>query len=310
MAITPEQREARKKYLGSSDAPVALGLSPWRTPKELWLEKTGRLEREYEPDTDPAILRYGELVEPVLAKLAAERIGCEVIEDDEGMSVHENGILACNLDRVVVLPDGERGILECKSTNFGQEWGPESDGAEGVPVHVLAQVLHQLAVKGWKRAWVACELIVMDRKEFRLYEIEYKPGMVEKIVRQLVAWWTRHVIEGVEPEGEVGKAHSFLRYREPGKAVSVDIALFEELDKLKTKRKAIDEQIENVEAAIYDKAGDASMIYAPGWPKAIRLDHVPEKEISYTRRASIVPRWVKAQPAQDQDHPFVGAEAS
>lgn len=38
--------EFRKAGIGSSEAPVIMGASPWSTPKQLWLERTGRKERE------------------------------------------------------------------------------------------------------------------------------------------------------------------------------------------------------------------------------------------------------------------------
>ena len=37
----------RKKGIGSSDAPIIMGVSPWKTPFELWEEKTGT-QRAYE----------------------------------------------------------------------------------------------------------------------------------------------------------------------------------------------------------------------------------------------------------------------
>lgn len=36
----------RKKGLGASDAPIIMGVSPWKTPYKLWLEKTGKLKSE------------------------------------------------------------------------------------------------------------------------------------------------------------------------------------------------------------------------------------------------------------------------
>ena len=36
----------RKGYIGASDVSIILGESPWKTPKQLWLEKTGQIEPE------------------------------------------------------------------------------------------------------------------------------------------------------------------------------------------------------------------------------------------------------------------------
>jgi len=37
----------RNKGIGSSDAPIILGVSPWSTPFQLWEEKTGRKKRDF-----------------------------------------------------------------------------------------------------------------------------------------------------------------------------------------------------------------------------------------------------------------------
>jgi predicted phage-related endonuclease len=44
---TPEWHAWRMQGLGSSDAPVIMQESPWRTPKQIWELRTGRrIEQE------------------------------------------------------------------------------------------------------------------------------------------------------------------------------------------------------------------------------------------------------------------------
>lgn len=45
---TPKWRSWRASGLGSSDAPVVMGDSPWLSPRELWEIKTGRRAEENE----------------------------------------------------------------------------------------------------------------------------------------------------------------------------------------------------------------------------------------------------------------------
>ena len=42
---SPEWLAHRAKYRNASETPVVLGVSPWQTPYQLWLEKKGRAER-------------------------------------------------------------------------------------------------------------------------------------------------------------------------------------------------------------------------------------------------------------------------
>jgi len=64
---TKEWHELRRKYIGCSDIPIILGLSPYKTPRELWLEKIGKKE----PDGDNEYTLHGKEKEPI----AREKLG-------------------------------------------------------------------------------------------------------------------------------------------------------------------------------------------------------------------------------------------
>lgn len=59
---TSEWLEWRKGGIGSSDAPIIMGVSPWKTPYQLWEEKTGRVIND-NSDSNWAIER-GNRLEP------------------------------------------------------------------------------------------------------------------------------------------------------------------------------------------------------------------------------------------------------
>ncbi len=44
--LTLEQKAIRQTGLGATDCAAVMGLSPYKTPYELWLEKTGRKDEE------------------------------------------------------------------------------------------------------------------------------------------------------------------------------------------------------------------------------------------------------------------------
>lgn len=39
---TQEWEKFRLQKIGASDAPIIMGVSPWKTPFQLWLEKQGK----------------------------------------------------------------------------------------------------------------------------------------------------------------------------------------------------------------------------------------------------------------------------
>ena len=44
MVISQQQLSDRNKGIGSSDAAAILGLSSYKTPYDIWLQKTGRVD--------------------------------------------------------------------------------------------------------------------------------------------------------------------------------------------------------------------------------------------------------------------------
>ena len=63
--------EERRKYIGGSDIAVVMGMSRWKTPLKLWLEKTGQAEPDDLSQVE-AVQLGTELEEFVAQKFAKE----------------------------------------------------------------------------------------------------------------------------------------------------------------------------------------------------------------------------------------------
>ena len=70
-----EWLEDRQKGIGGSDVGTILGLNKWKSPYQLWLEKTGQVVLE-ETASEPAY--WGNILEEVVAKEFQERTGKKV----------------------------------------------------------------------------------------------------------------------------------------------------------------------------------------------------------------------------------------
>jgi len=127
--LTREQwLDIRQLGIGSSDAAVAVGLSPYKCPLSLWLEKTGRKEPE-DISHKEAVL-WGIELEPVLAQVYAKRTGYRVRRVNAVLQHPEHPFMLANLDREVVgHPDGP-GILEIKTASYhsAPQWAATSPG--------------------------------------------------------------------------------------------------------------------------------------------------------------------------------------
>jgi len=132
-----EQWHAHRRGLrNASETPAVLGLSPWVTPYQLWLLKTGRAEQAVN-----TAMHRGTALEP-LARHAYE------VETGLVMQplVLQDGLYSASLDGMTLAGDL---IVEIKCPYKGAAsalW-QSVEGGE-VPANYLAQVQHQLMVSG------------------------------------------------------------------------------------------------------------------------------------------------------------------
>ena len=166
----------RKKGIGSSDAPVAIGVSPYKSPLALWLEKTGRQQPE-DLSTKEAVF-WGTTLEPILAAVYAQRTQKKVRRVNQILQHPEHPYLLANLDRAI---EGD-GLLEIKTAGLRSErqWG------EGVPFPYQVQVLHQLAVTG--KAW-ADVAVLIGGQEFRIYRVERDEARIATLIALERRFW-------------------------------------------------------------------------------------------------------------------------
>jgi putative phage-type endonuclease len=139
---SPEWLAHRKLHRNASETPAVLGASPWVTPYQLWMQRTGRAE----PQINPAMRRGSEL-EP-LARQAYEQLTGLVMEP----LVLADGEYSASLDGITLAGDV---VLEIKCPYKGQAselWQEVQLGR--LPYHYVLQVQHQLMVAGAELAHV------------------------------------------------------------------------------------------------------------------------------------------------------------
>lgn len=203
-AIQPEQPRARKPALklvktqdlsrddwlavrrtgiGGSDAAAAVGLNPYMSALELWLDKTGRAEGLPRPDladtTSPTY--WGTLLEPIVAAVYTQQTGNRVRKVNAVLRHPSIPFMLANIDREIV---GARDvqILECKTAGeFGARlW------RDGVPEYVQVQVQHQLAVTGKSAAHVA---VLLCGQALEVFLIERDDALIGRLVELEARFW-------------------------------------------------------------------------------------------------------------------------
>ncbi len=187
--LSPKQQEARKSGIGASESADILGLG-WRTPYELWMIKTGRIEAE-DISQKPSII-MGNLLEPVIASRYEELTGEKVRRVSSTLYHAQYPHILCHIDRKI---EGKRKALEIKTASpFDKGWGEH--GSDEIPPVYLIQVQHQLAVTGYEEA----DLIVLRGTDFRIYPFRRDEQLIATIIDRVNHFWEFNVLQDVAPE--------------------------------------------------------------------------------------------------------------
>ncbi len=176
--------EVRKQGIGSSDAATACGLNPYMSMLELWLIKTGRQTQSIEDESSGiAPLYWGKQLEPLVAEYYSMHTNNKVRRVNAVLQHPDPDkyFMLANLDYYVVGSD-EVQILECKTAG---EHGAKL-WRDGVPLYVLCQVQHQLAVTG-KQAAHVCVLICGH--ETKIFKVTRSESVIKHIVQAERYFW-------------------------------------------------------------------------------------------------------------------------
>ena len=158
--LTPEWRAKRSEIIGSSEAAAACGMSEYKTPLQLYLEKIG----EIDPFAGNDHTRRGRRYEPLIAEDWQELTGRKLRRYPCPMFLHPDhrGIAAT--------PDGEIDDdegLEIKSTTFRMRRKLGEEDSDDIPNDWLFQAQQQCMVMGW-RVVHFCILVDLEPCAYRV----------------------------------------------------------------------------------------------------------------------------------------------
>lgn len=258
----------RASGIGGSDAAAILGISPWTTRLDVWMEKVNHpmFSRRLTPN-----MRWGTLLEPVIAGEYARFQHVELIESP-GRLLHPNGIQWANVDRFVVDMAGALvGLLEVKTA------GDEEDWQDGVPVYYIPQVQQYLAVT--ELPW--CDVAVLFRgSDLRTWRVEANLEYQLDLEAEVLRFWREFVIPRRTPDD----APIEVRYPAPVRQERLSVEPGSDLDLqmrtlLEVRRRI--KKLQGDEAALLEQIKPVVAEYegadAPGWRLHYRQSKPPVK---------------------------------
>lgn len=195
MLINQDFTVDRTKYIGGSDIGAILGLSKFKSPLEVWMEKTGKAGNS----KDSLPLRFGSFAESFVASEYSRATGYQLLHDESAHIHSSYAFISAHIDRFVMGKSEDKlpsRILECKTANaFAKsEWGQV--GSDEVPMTYLAQVAWYQAITGICKADLA---VLFGNSDFRIYQIERDKALEELIIQKAVHFWNEHVLKDIPP---------------------------------------------------------------------------------------------------------------
>lgn len=179
--------QVRQNSIGGSEAAAILGMNPWKSPYQLWLEKTGSAEPEDISDKD--VVHFGTILEPIVAQEFCLREGKKVKKCGLYRS-KQHPFMTASFDRLIV---GEPAGLECKTTSAykGKDW------EEGkIPPSYYVQCQHYMMVSGLPKWYIAC---LIGGNKFVTWEIDRDEDDIAALMEAETKFWER-VQDRVPPD--------------------------------------------------------------------------------------------------------------
>lgn len=178
---TKEWREWRGKGLGASDVPSVMGDSPWTSTFELWLQKTGVMERSAPNEYQLAAMRRGTELEPKVRKMFEKKMKVEFLAVSAEHDIH--AFMRVSFDGY---HKDSNTILEIKCPNKIDHAFAVSGK---VPAKYIAQVQQQLLISGASM----CYYVSWDGKSKDLAIVEVLPDLEyhKQLEAECIDFWTR-----------------------------------------------------------------------------------------------------------------------
>lgn len=236
-----EWLEQRTNGIGGSDLAAVCGVSRWKTPLDVWLEKTGKGI----PTQDNKYLEAGRRLESAVAQWYADQTGRKVIFDHKIRRHRRYHFLIGDFDRIIVAnpPEYSTGILEVKTASHQMfdEW------KEGnIPLEYMLQIQHYMFVSGHRWGSFA---VLGGGVDFLYIDLNYSPDFILPYERQAVKFWREHVLKDIPPDPMTRKDVERLYPKAEGGVIEANTLIYDTWERyqaLADEKAQIEAEMENI----------------------------------------------------------------
>lgn len=243
MTTTPTKFVDRNSYLGGSDAAAAVGVSPWKTPLQLYMEKRGETDAQelVSNATGGDPMFWGTHLEGPIAD-ASRLYGLKLAKVNKEFKHPDHDFIRGHIDRRVV---GVREMVEIKNIGFrtAHHWGEAE--TDDIPLYYMTQAFHYLGLTQYQRCHF---LVLVGGQDLRHYVLERDQEAIDMLYRRLELFWSS--VQTGSPPAPQSSADLTLLYPNAvkGEIVQVDAGTRKNLYSLRQAQAELKQAEETVES--------------------------------------------------------------
>lgn len=169
----------RNKGIGGSDVATICGLNKYKSPLQLWLEKTGQVE----PTEAGEAAYWGTIMEPIIRNEFSKRSGLKVDTINSMLKHPVFDFMLANVDGIVIDNDNSKAIFEAKTASVfkSEQWEDNK-----IPEEYMLQIQHYMAVTGFNKTFIAC---LLGGNKFVHKIIERDDELIDMIIQLEFNFW-------------------------------------------------------------------------------------------------------------------------
>lgn len=251
--LTEEQRLRRREGIGASDSSIIMGYSTYKTPYQLYLEKTGLVSDE---DEQTEQQYWGNALEAAILRRFEEENRCSLTFPDTVYHPDFPYIFA-NLDGWI---PATQSVVEAKCVNSFQRGQWDMASTDGIPLAYLIQIAKQCAITEATRGYCA---VLVGGNEYMQFTYERDKALEALIIQSDIAFWEK-VQKRIEPD-PINTEDCRLKFKDPKEGKQVDATFkishtLADLANLKLRAKEVSEKEDKLKMAIMAYMGNAEYL--------------------------------------------------
>lgn len=249
-----EWLKIRTLGIGGSDIGAIMGYNKYLSPRDIYLRKVEGTEQK---ETEQ--MYWGKILEPIIADEFCKQNNFKLIKTKNFvLQSKKYPFLIASVDGIIVDKDGNKGILEIKTTS---EYTYKS-WQMGLPPTYYLQLQHYLLVSGFDYGYIA---LLIGGNKLEKMKFVRDEETIDDIINSAKDFWFNYVIPKIEPPNIISETSEIP----PEGTIEANIEILElynHISDLEMQIKALNDQLEEEKQRLKILINDYEVVTRDGKP--------------------------------------------